>query len=579
MLSIVFGQIAFSSSGGAAPTGQAADIDQCRNGTFASPEQCIGGGSGNVGWVNGNAGQSNSHWREGEYIAYRARLTGLTPGNANHVLHIGWDSTQNNKHAIDYIGSFNATEHDANPCDTVSGCSYPNPSASASAPFFPGSGGPGGAITVTIPVDPMTSAMIAGHTQQAGVMVCWGCTTLNVSGTYDDTTLPFNKDQAQGLSFAFKSSVANPVFAWGGHIASQIDWGTGNSAVNISGSPYHSRIVALDGTGGSQDRSLSAQAVAQPPTLSTQVSNTTVGIGGTVTDTATFTGASGTVTGTATFFLCGPQSPASGCTQSDATRQQVGAVKTLSGGHATSDAVNTTNLALGTYCFGVLYTNDGQSFYANGYYDSSSQTASECFTVVQAPVVDVAKTADHTDPVNAGDTIGFTVTVSVSGTGTAHGVSLSDSLPGGNSGTPVTWSIASQSPASSFTLSGAAGSQTLTLTGQPKSLASGSSLTVHITAPTTKDNCATYNNEADVSSTDAGTDSASASETVNCADIAITKTANPTGPVDAGDTIGFDITVDNNGTGTAKGVTISDTLPAGGDLDWSLNPSFTGCAI
>jgi len=63
--------------------------------------------------------------------------------------------------------------------------------------------------------------------------------------------------------------------------------------------------------------------------------------------------------------------------------------------------------------------------------------------------------------------------------------------------------------------------------------------------------------------------------------VSIVKTANPAGPVNAGDNIGFDITVSNTGAADATNVSISDTLPAGQgtDLNWSLNPAFTGCSI
>jgi uncharacterized repeat protein (TIGR01451 family) len=61
--------------------------------------------------------------------------------------------------------------------------------------------------------------------------------------------------------------------------------------------------------------------------------------------------------------------------------------------------------------------------------------------------------------------------------------------------------------------------------------------------------------------------------------VSILKTANPAGPVNAGDDIGFDITVSNTGVADATDVTITDNLPAGGGLDWSLDPAFTGCSI
>ena len=66
------------------------------------------------------------------------------------------------------------------------------------------------------------------------------------------------------------------MLAWGGHIATRQDWGAGNSAVAISGSPYHTRLIDLDGSGGNQDRSLSADAVIFPGSI-TIIKNTTGG--------------------------------------------------------------------------------------------------------------------------------------------------------------------------------------------------------------------------------------------------------------------------------------------------------------
>src|SRR2546428_8888051 len=48
-----------------------------------------------------------------------------------------------------------------------------------------------------------------------------------------------------------------------------------------------------------------------------------------------------------------------------------------------------------------------------------------------------------------------------------------------------------------------------------------------------------------------------------CATIGILKTADAS-PVNAGDNIGFTLTVSNTGAGTAHGVTVTDTLPSNG---------------
>src|SRR5262245_1672592 len=50
--------------------GQAANIDQVRNGSAASP---VNPGD----WVNGNAGPSNAHFAEGYSIPYRVSITDL----------------------------------------------------------------------------------------------------------------------------------------------------------------------------------------------------------------------------------------------------------------------------------------------------------------------------------------------------------------------------------------------------------------------------------------------------------------------------------------------------------------------
>jgi hypothetical protein len=77
----------------------------------------------------------------------------------------------------------------------------------------------------------------------------------------------FVGDKSARITITFTPSVSNPVLAWGGHIATRTDWGQDNSAISISGSPYHMRLIDLDGTGGNQDRSLSADAVVYPATI------------------------------------------------------------------------------------------------------------------------------------------------------------------------------------------------------------------------------------------------------------------------------------------------------------------------
>ena len=96
-----------------------------------------------------------------------------------------------------------------------------------------------------------------------------------------------------------------------------------------------------------------------------------------MTDTATIADVAGlpTPTGTVTFFLCEP--PASDCASGG---DQVGAVKTLVNGVATSDAVTgatrPNDLAGGQYCWRAVYS--GDSVYSPA---SHTDSSAECFTV------------------------------------------------------------------------------------------------------------------------------------------------------------------------------------------------------
>ena len=63
--------------------------------------------------------------------------------------------------------------------------------------------------------------------------------------------------------------------------------------------------------------------------------------------------------------------------------------------------------------------------------------------------------------------------------------------------------------------------------------------------------------------------------TVTQPSLTVTKTADATS-VNAGQQIGFGVTVTNNGAGTATNVTLSDPLPGGDGIDWSISPAYAG---
>src|SRR5579884_2397647 len=303
------------------------------------------------------------------------------------------------------------------------------------------------------------------------------------------------------------------------------------------------------------------------PTISTQTSVSSMNLGDTVTagDSATLTG--NNPTGSVSFQLYSDascQNPVAGVS---------GSAPLDSSGRATFSGVSFTPTQPGTYYWGVSYAGDGNNNPASACGGLNEEI------VVNAPSLSVKKTADRAS-VDAGDPVGFTITVSNGGPGTAKGVSLSDPLPAG-SGAGLTWKIDS-GPTGSVTptcqISGSAGSQTLTCSAVD--LAAGDHYSVHVTAQTSLAECSQYDNTATASASNAPDAKDSASITCASPSLSVTKTADHAS-VNAGDPIGFTITVSNGGPGTAYHVGLTDPLPSGTASPWAIDSQTTAgqCSI
>jgi hypothetical protein len=548
----------------------AANLDQCRNGPFASPSPCDGTDLSPFGWVNGDANGTQAHFREGDSIPYRIRFTNLDT-TTSHKETIQWDTTKGGKHALDYLTSFDRTVTTADPCAGVSGCGSPT--------------------TFPIPLDPnVTVPQIAGH------FTCYNCTITGVGSPPPNNLYSLSGsyagDSSTSITIEFTTTVANPVLAWGGHIASQFDWGSGNSAISISGSPYHTRTLDLDGKGGNQDRALAAAAVLGPPGMTTQVSATqAISPGDSVTDTAsvTHTDSNGPVNGTVTFFECFDASAVPDCTTGGS---QVGATKTVTitnspstgDGSATSDPFTpgTDPSANGYYCFRAEYTPDVTAKYSIGKETNQllpPATGAECFQ--QVPVtMQVIKQFSGGEGVNSqgqvyyfvGDTIHLTISVTNTGQGTAKNVVLTDPFAD-----PIlNWAIdTTQTNDAGCSITSSV------LTCLWGDMGPGTTKTVHITATATADGVMCGTNRATVTTDNAGSAIGEDHLMIYGSDVTVQKVATPP-TISAGDVAAFNLKVgdssknDVSAQDDAKNVTLTDTLPAG--VIWSVNDT-THCSV
>ena len=260
-------------------TDSAANIDQCENGGVGDPLQaCV-----NNNWTNGNVNGQKAHWAEDEFLPYRVSVVGITSGP--HTLSIGYDTVQSDEHAIDYLGSFDATEttsstatllhaNNNDPCgDLLTG-----PLASECTP-----GSPTASLHIPDPTlencaDSAGTApnLISGSDSDRRMKI-WGPANTQITAmSYPrQNVLSGTNNCSTTLKISFTVGGSEPtndvVLAWSGHIARGAGfngWGDGNGATSVNGSPYHMRIdndndlgsdKGLDGASqGAQDLALQA---------------------------------------------------------------------------------------------------------------------------------------------------------------------------------------------------------------------------------------------------------------------------------------------------------------------------------
>src|SRR4030042_3119214 len=212
------------------------NLDQCSNGSSVSPTNpCT--------WVNGNLNSNQAHYVEGQSVPYRLIMEDL-PVSSSITLTLGYDIKHSDKHALDYLTHFNRLEphspfgHTAETIDPASGIS--GLSATVTTYSIPSPSSVGSPVSG----QPTTSfdALPAGEK----LMTLYGGTINDiVYNTQGDLT---DSHAETRIDIIFTADSATAVLAWGGHIASRLDWGfdglTPRSASGIRGSPYHMRQIS-----------------------------------------------------------------------------------------------------------------------------------------------------------------------------------------------------------------------------------------------------------------------------------------------------------------------------------------------
>jgi uncharacterized repeat protein (TIGR01451 family) len=151
---------------------------------------------------------------------------------------------------------------------------------------------------------------------------------------------------------------------------------------------------------------------------------------------------------------------------------------------------------------------------------ANGTTSNQATATVHAVIVRVTKTADP-GPVEAGNPIGFQISVTNSGTADATSVTVTDGLP---TTAGLLWTVDFVDVGVQCNLPPPSPPNPQPLTCTIQTLAAGATKTIHISSPTTPATCGAVNNTATVTSTNGGGNTSSASVSVTCPTVGIVST-------------------------------------------------------
>jgi len=366
-----------------------------------SPAQCANRENGpsnpindcsGAAWINGNLNSSKSLYREGDFVPFRTEIAGLT-ASRSYTIQIGYDAVQSGLHAYDYLGSFDASAAPSQqivPCSGIAGTAGTH--ACGNTPS-----------RLRVPTDSATT-FPPGASQAPGDFSAWGAAITNaayVNSAPIGVNTPGTVER--NINITFTANGPTVVLAWGGHLASLLDWGAGRTFVGTgSGSPFHMRMQQIGETGqppetiGGQELSIQAAALAPLPSpFTTQVAPTSITTEQTVVDTATLTAIAGRgpVMGEVQFFVCGPaaSATAANCLQGGT---RVGGPQVVVLNPPPNGPSGQATIAFpqpgegpidpGTYCFRAEYTPSPVAQYSPAVHPTAF-TTTECFVVTLPP--------------------------------------------------------------------------------------------------------------------------------------------------------------------------------------------------
>ncbi|GLC24099.1 hypothetical protein [Roseisolibacter agri] len=562
-------------------------FQQCANGNPLAPT---------CNYINSVLNASKSQYNEGEVIAQKLVIKNATTTGADgvHTLVIsyGFQKSSSVTNAnYDFQARYDATLGTvrANPC--LDNGAVMTPFCSGGQLKTVGTGvnqldfdeepfpAPTAANSINLSASDLTKL-------QAAFARFAGARTLVIyNGSFDnlgapaisDVTYAVNSSDIEAtVTYRFRATKSDVLLLWGMHFASEIDWKNNglpviNGAAGQSGSPFHVKLITLDGSSnGAKALNVSGDVVRTANVGITKTADAdTVNAGNPIGFTITVTNGGNadalnvaivdTLPTGFTWSVAATGTTITGCTISGGvltctpfTLAAATSTPTTASVHVTAPTTATTPCGLITNTARFTTSNDGSG-------SGTGQVRINCpnITIDKSP-------ASQTK--SAGESFSWTVVLTNTGAGTAFGARILDTLP---QVTGVSYTLGAASDAT-------CGIASSVLTCGPKDLAQNDTLRAIVNATTTAGTSCAANgirNIATGRATGLSDVKDTATVTLNCPALSILKTPKVAGDtgytVQPGDSARFTIKVKNTGGGSAFSTTLTDTLPAG--LSWSDN--------
>lgn len=245
------------------------DYSQCANNApgstqdTADSKDCVP-----KGWIFGILNANNSQYAEDQVTAQRLILSLPAGGSlVDRTIQLKWLVRKGVHHAYDSLATWNYTQVNADACQSLSG-----PTTTACTGIL------GDKSTLPIDLDssvvtPDGSAnggVTSGHQLASQQLEMYGLgSTSGINSMVYGSLVDESGDLYQSATITYHvASLATDrvvMLLFGGHLAASggsRSWGAGNGASDISGGPYHIKLIQVDGASvGNRDNQITAGAI------------------------------------------------------------------------------------------------------------------------------------------------------------------------------------------------------------------------------------------------------------------------------------------------------------------------------